>query len=88
MHEIEFRLRERIGFDVVPADFQFRLIKRFKELRVDVGRKHVPVGAYSVAEPRCDASSPSPDFQAMPTAADADFCKMPDRSGVEDVGQG
>jgi hypothetical protein len=88
MHEIEFRLRERIGCDVVPADFQIRSVQRFEESSVDVGRKHLPFATDSVAEPRCDASSSSPDFQAMPTAADADFRKVPDRSGVEDVGQG
>src|SRR5580692_975351 len=84
MHEIEFRLRERIGCNVVPTDFQIRSAQLFEESRVDVGRKHAPAAADAVAEPRCDASSPSPDFQAMPTAVDADFRKVPDRSRVED----
>src|ERR1700722_2911013 len=88
MDEIEFCLRERIGCDVVPTDFQIRSVQRFEKSSVDVSRKHLPVAAYSVAEPRCDASSSSPDFQAMPTAVDADFRKVPDRSGVKDVGQG
>ncbi len=87
MHEIEFCLRERVGFHVVPADFQIRSIQRFEESRVDVGRKHPPFIAYLVAEPRRDASSSRSDLQAMPVAADADVREVPDRSGVEDVGE-
>ncbi len=87
MHEIEFRQREGIGFDIVPADFQIRSVQRFEELSIYVGRKYVPVAADPVAEPRCDAASSSPDFQAMPTVANADFRKVPDRSGIEDIGQ-
>jgi hypothetical protein len=86
MHEIEFRLREWIGFDIVLADFQIRSIQRFEESSIYVGRKHVPVAADPVAEPRCDAAASSADFQAMPTVANADFRKVPDRSWIEDIG--
>jgi len=72
----------------VPTDLQIRSVQRFEEASIDVSRKHVPPAAYSVTKPRCDASASGPDLQATPTGADADFLEVPDRSGIEDVGQG
>lgn len=87
MHQIELRRRQRIGRDVVSSDFEIRSVQRFEESRVDVGRKHLPVTAYAVAEPCCNAASSGPDLQATPTATDGDVREVTDRSGVEDVGE-
>ena len=81
--EVEVRLGEGVGADVVPQGSEVRLLERVEEARVEVGRDDASRLAHAPAEPLRDRATAATDLEAAPSGAHADGVEMPPRTRVE-----